>query len=61
MADGTFGLFQSPESTYGTKSNIRFPGTSVQATAAATKAVTIINDRLPTGVTISGISITAAL
>lgn len=60
MADGTFGIFHSPEAAYATKTNIRFPGSSTQATAADSTAVTLINDRLPSGMTVSGADITPA-
>ncbi len=60
MADGTLAVNISPEATYGTRTNIRYPGTQTAATAAATRAIAVINDRLPSGVTIAGVTITAA-
>lgn len=60
MADSSLAINVSPEATYGTRSNIRYPGSQTLATAAAARAVSVINDRLPTGVTIAGITITAA-
>ncbi len=56
MADGTLGIFHAPEAAYSTKPNIRYPGTAAQVTAAAAKAVVVVNDRLAPGVTISGLT-----
>lgn len=44
---------QSPEATYASKVNIKFPGTQAAATAAEAKAQTRINESLPTGVTVA--------
>lgn len=43
----------SPEATYATKVNIKFPGTQAQATAAEATAQTRINERLPSGVSVT--------
>lgn len=50
----------SPAATYATKGNILFPGTSAQASAAEAFADSTIEDRLPAGVTISGLRVTPA-
>lgn len=60
MADASLIIPVAPEATYMLKPNIRFPGTSAQATAAATRAAALVNDRLPSGVTIAGGTITVA-
>jgi hypothetical protein len=53
----------SPNLTYATKVNIKFPGTQAQATAAEAAAVTRAADSLPTGValTVAGGTIKLAL
>lgn len=43
----------SPNLTYATKVNIKFPGTQAQATAAETAAASRANDALPSGVTLA--------
>ena len=50
----------SPAATYATKGNILFPGTSAQASAAKTFAESTINDRLPSGARIEGLTIKVA-
>ena len=60
MADSSYDITISPEAAYATKPNIRYPGSQTAANAAATRAVSVINDRLPSGVTITGLAITAA-
>ena len=42
----------SPDTAYATKTNIRFPGTSTQATAARAAAKTRIEDAVP-GITVT--------
>jgi len=44
---------QSPEATYATKTNIKFPGTQAQATAAEAAAKSRINDTFPAGVEVT--------
>jgi hypothetical protein len=48
-------LTSCPEATYATKPNIRFPGTTAQATAAEVIADTVVDQRLASvdGVTIA--------
>ena len=60
MSDSSFSINVSPEATYATRSNIRYPGSTAAANAAAARAITVINDRLPSGVTIAGLTITPA-
>ncbi len=52
----------SPELVYAGKTNIRFPGTAAQATAAEAKATARAADSLPAGVTesVAGGTIKAA-
>jgi hypothetical protein len=50
----------SPAATYATKGNILFSGTAAQATAAESFADATIEDRLPSGVTISGLRVRTA-
>lgn len=59
MADGTFLITLSPATAYATSKNTLFPGSSAQATAAAVKADARIEDALPSGVTVSGLTATA--
>jgi hypothetical protein len=54
MADATTHLSLSPATSYSTRNNIKFPGSSTRATAEEVKAATRINDGLKSGVTISG-------
>lgn len=60
MADSSYSINVDPSTVYATRANIRYPGTQTNANAAATRAIAVINDRLPSGVTISGLTITAA-
>lgn len=46
----------SPDTTYATKANIKYPGTQAQATAAELRADARIEDNLPAGVTIAGLT-----
>ncbi len=46
----------SPDTTYATKENIKYPGTAAQATAAETAADGRIEDALPSGVTVTGLT-----
>lgn len=39
-------IVSSPDSTYATKPNILYPGTQTQATAAETRADTVVDQRL---------------
>lgn len=39
-------LVSCPEACYATKPNVAFPGTSAQATAAESRADTIVDERL---------------
>lgn len=59
MADATFLITLSPETAYATRRNLLFPGSQTQANAAATRADSRIEDALPSGVTIAGLSITS--
>jgi hypothetical protein len=59
MADGTFLITLSPDTAYATRKNLLYPGTQAQADAAETRADSRIEDSLPSGVTISGLAITA--
>lgn len=59
MADATLLISLSPETAYATKRNIQRPGSSAQATAAAVRADTRIEDALPSGVTTAGLTIQA--
>jgi len=43
----------SPETAYATKANIKFPGSSTQATAAEAVAEDRINDSLPSAVQVT--------
>jgi hypothetical protein len=43
----------SPDATYATKVNIKFPGTAAQATAAEAKAQTDIDSRFHSGITVT--------
>ena len=52
-------LTQTPEVNYATRTNIVFPGTTAQATAARTKAATDITDRTSPGITAVTVAATA--
>jgi hypothetical protein len=43
----------SPEVAYATKTNIKYPGTQAQATAAEGLAQSRLNDSFPSGVTVT--------
>lgn len=60
MADGTLLITLDPSTVYATKPNLKYPGTSTQATATATAADTRIEDSLKSGTTIAGLTVTAA-
>jgi len=47
----------TPDTAYATKDNILFPGNATQATAAETRAVAAVNDRLPRGATVTGLRV----
>lgn len=49
----------SPDTAYATKSNIAYPGTSAQATAAEARAQTRINDALAAS-GLDGLTVTVA-
>lgn len=59
MADNTVHITLSPATSYATRPNIKFPGSTTKATAAATAADTRIEDGVPSGVTIAGLSVTS--
>jgi hypothetical protein len=49
----------SPEANYATRRNILYPGSASAATAAATRADARIEQDLPAGTTVAGLTITA--
>lgn len=59
MADATLLITLSPGSAYSTKRNILFPGNQTRATAQATAADTRIEDALPSGATVAGLTVTS--
>jgi hypothetical protein len=59
MADGTLGVFLSPATAYATKKNIKYPGPTSKETTVESAADTRIEDAAPSGVTVSGLNVTA--
>jgi hypothetical protein len=57
MADGTLLSTLSPATCYATKKNLVFPGKTAAASAAATAADTRIEDALPSGATVAGLTV----